>query len=286
MLNRRSRQHRVTSTLLSSTLVAITLVTGSTTAVAIPSTAPAAEAPASSAPALGKAAGEPAPEVQEAVDLAIDLSFPLFENGRKAAPQSFVNRGDRVRSDRNEASDEYRAARLAAINAGRQAGNELLPQNRRMRYAHCSQYVSTVVLTTLDAEFAGNLTVRQDEYLNDPTQGWMNGWVKVGNSQDYDPSLYRPGDIFLTRGPGHVFFWIGEHGGFDDVISDASFFAEKDSEKLRLPSLRRYFMKPESGVDSEGRSYDVWRYVGDQQSAMTDQLSELMDTVDAAFDRT
>lgn len=283
MSNRRSRQHRVTSTLLASTLAVTTLFTWSTTAVAIPSTAAATGAPASSAPPLGNAAGEPAPEVQEAVDLAIDLSFPLFENGLKPSPQSLVNRGDRVRSDRNDASDEYRAARLAAINAGRQAGNELLPQNRRMRYAHCSQYISTVVLNTVDPEFAGNLTVRQNEYLNDPESGWMNGWVKIGASEDYDPETYRPGDIFLTRGVGHVFMWIGEHDGYDDVISDAAYFNRRDHELLRLPSLRRYSLDAETGEDSSGRAYDVWRYVGDPQTVMTVRLSSMLDAVETAL---
>lgn len=243
---------------------------------------PAIHLAADSDHSVGVVASDPAPEVDEAVNQAIALSFPLHESGRKADPRAFVNRNDTVRSDRDEASGDYRQARLDAIAAGTQAGNEYLPEDKRTRYAHCSQYIGTVMLNSIDTGFPANLTKSQNEYMNDPSRGWINGWVKVGATEDYDPELYRPGDIFLTRGAGHVFMWIGEHDGQEDIVSDAS-LRLRESKNLRLPSLRKSPIDERTGADQRDRPYDIWRYVGDPQADLANRFSALADAIDSAL---
>lgn len=230
--------HRAIGLLLSA-VVAAGLVVGLSTAV----TADAASASSE-------------PDTQSAVDLAIRLATPLGPKG-KADPKSFVNRGDVVRDDRDLAGAYYRTERNNAIRVASAAGNPFLPEEDRRRYAHCSQYMSTVILNTIDPMYPGDLTAHQYPYMKNPA----NGWVQVGTSESYDPSTYKPGDVFLTRGPGHTFMWIGEHGGYSDVVAEASFAAE-DSAQLKLPSLKRYSINTNTGIDGDGRAYDVWRFVG------------------------
>lgn len=213
-----------------------------------------ATAPAPDTPLTPDA--RPDPSVQDAVDLAMKLSLPLSREA-KSNPLAYVNRGDVIRNDKTEASPEYKAARQTAIEAAEEAGNPFPPGVQRFQYANCSMFTATLILNTFDKMFPGNLTRTQIAYMKDPA----NGWVRVGSSDNYNPDDYAPGDIFLSRNPGHTFMWIGDYKGYSDVVTEAA-LAAKESPYLRLPSLKRYTVDTETGQDSMGRTYDVWRYVG------------------------
>lgn len=196
-------------------------------------------------------------DIGSAVTLALELAAPLYGDGKRPDPASFVNRDGVIRDDQELASSDYIAKRSEAIRSADEAGNPYLPETKRLRYANCSQFLGTVIINTIDPMYPGSLTKDQYPYVQNPN----NGWEKVGTSEDYAPDDYQPGDVFLTRGAGHTFMWIGEHDGFDDVIVEAA-YAPEDSPQLRLPSLRRYVVDKDTGVDGAGRAYDVWRFVG------------------------
>lgn len=214
----------------------------------------AGPAAAGSAETLATAAK---PDIASSVELALDLAIPLYGNGKSISPEAFVNYGGVVRNDQELASGEYLLKRMEAIRTAEAAGNPYLPQERRLRYAHCSQFVATVIINTIDPMYPGDLTKNQYPYVMNPN----NGWQKVGTSETYTPKDYEPGDVFLTRGAGHTFMWIGQHGEYSDVVAEASYAPER-SEQLKLPSLKRYSVDAETGLDSAGRAYDVWRFVG------------------------
>lgn len=114
-----------------------------------------------------------------------------------------------------------------------------------------------MILSSFDPMFPGNLTETQNAYMQDPS----SGWTRVGTSETYNPDDYQPGDIFLTRGAGHTFMWIGNYHGKNDIIAQAS-WAPKKSKHLLLPALMRYAVNEDTGLDGLGRAYDVWRFTG------------------------
>lgn len=222
--------------------------------------------------AVDAAQATPEPDVQSAVDLAIQLSTPLHGNGVRPDPRSFVNRDGVTRDDQAIASDDYLEAREDAIAAASAELNPYLPEQRTLVYAHCSQFLSTVILNTIDPMYPGDLTQHQYTYMRNPN----NGWMQVGTSENYAPDEYHPGDIFLTRGAGHTFMWVGPYGGHPDVVAEAS-FAPPGAEQQRLPSLKRYSIDRNSGLDAQGRGYDVWRFVGRDGDAMPPSAEDSWD---------
>lgn len=194
------------------------------------------------------------PDYSSPAALASSMSWPLYDGGTASNPYSFTGiRGDD--SDTDAVLPAYTSARQEAAEKQIWAGIELGELPMDSEYGHCSNFVATVIINTLTPNFP-TFTGAMNRWMRDPS----NGWVVIGGSENYDPTMYQPGDVFLTRGSGHTFMWIGEHGRHEDVIAEAAFASD---ERTRTASLRRYPLDLSTGEDGLGRVYDVWRYIGD-----------------------
>lgn len=187
-------------------------------------------------------------------ELAISMCYDLYNNGNSHNPLSETN----IRNDMDAIVPGYRSARTRALEISRK--NRLptsTPEDHPLSYAHCSRFSGTLILNTIDPFFAADLTMWQNDFMN----AYMNGWVQVGNGEYYDPSWCKPGDVWITRDPGHVFVWIGDHGGYNDVIAEAAFNG-METDRSRVGSMRRFYLNPTTGRDGSGRPYSAWRFVG------------------------
>ena len=202
---------------------------------------------------IGKPAGyEDGPDFSSAKSLAIDLAYPLYKKGTKAAPVSHTGGGKR---DIGQASPWYDAARQRANELGRAAGAETLAPDDE-EFAAASAFVGTVVQNTMDARFPGTKIGAQRAYLADPA----NNWIKVGSTEEYQPASYKPGDVLITRDSNSaVMIWIGDRAGVKNVVADAA-SGKRNSKNARLPGLRASTLS--TSGDSSGRQYDVYRYAG------------------------
>ncbi|QZY53123.1 hypothetical protein [Leucobacter tenebrionis] len=194
-------------------------------------------------------------------DLAVSVSYPLYKGGRKADPRAFTGGGP---VDAEMASENYKKLKKDAYEIAKKAGSELPPWPDES-YANCSAFTGAVVIATIDPEFPGNLVRDQREYMSDP----FSGWRKVGDSSDYRQEDLLPGDLFLTpKGTrlAHTWMWIGEHDGVENVVAQAAYGSEGNSG-ARLPSLQiDPLQNSDDGTDGMGRSYEIWRYVGNAAS--------------------
>lgn len=161
-----------------------------------------------------------------------------------------------------------------------------LPALKRMHYANCSGFTSSVIIRMVDPHYPGALVDNQVPYLNSAQSQGI--WQLVGytrNDQDnttkeYNPSLYQPGDVFITHRPyhTHTFIWVGEHKGFTDVIAEAA-FASVNSTGLTLPRLHRIQKSiRDTGVDSSKRPYQIWRFMGGVYTPNQDALVTRVNT--------
>ena len=193
------------------------------------------------------------PDYSGPAQLAISISWPLYAEGKKAHPMAYTG----IRGDDGETAavlPSYAEARLRAANQQKWSGKERGILQADRGFGNCSNFVSTIVINTLVPEFP-TLAGEIHTWVTNPE----NGWQLVGTSETYEPSSYLPGDIFVTRAKGHTFMWIGEYGGYPDVVAEASFSSD---ERTRTGVLRRYGLNPQTGEDRSGRLYDVWRYLG------------------------
>lgn len=107
--------------ILLGSFVALTLVFGESAvvpsqALELPTTSLAAkEQKPSARPITPDVPRDPA--VAEAVDLALDVAYPLYKNGTKPDPKAFVNHGGSIRNDMEIANPKYLKLRKDAIKA-------------------------------------------------------------------------------------------------------------------------------------------------------------------------
>ncbi len=204
---------------------------------------------------VGKVAGyENGPDVSSVQRLAIDLAFPLYEQGTAAAPMSYTGGGNR---DIGQTSPWYYMARQRANELGKAAGaDNLAPDDEQ--FAGASAFVGTVIENTVDARFPGTSVEAQRAYLADPA----NNWIKVGSTEDYAPTSYEPGDVLITRDSNTAaMIWIGDHAGVKNVIADAA-RGKRNSKNAHLPALRASDLS--TSGDASGEQYDVYRYAATQ----------------------
>lgn len=187
--------------------------------------------------------------------LVESMCWPLYNNGKSADPRSLCHPDD----DRESATLGFRSARARAIKLAIKNRTPIPPPGEVSHgYSHCSRFAGTLILNTIDPLITADYTLWQNEYLENP----HNGWIQVGSSEYYDPSWCKPGDIWLTREAGHVFVWVGDHGGYNDVIAEGAFNGlDEKYGKSRTGSLRRHYVNNATG-DNIGRHYSVWRYRG------------------------
>ncbi|QZY53120.1 FG-GAP repeat domain-containing protein [Leucobacter tenebrionis] len=186
------------------------------------------------------------------------LSYPMQADTGLAAKESWVYGGGR---DKEEVYPSYTAARQASRDAHMNAASTWnAPQ--MSAWADCGGYVATVVKNMVDPHFPWLLTNRQRQYLEDPT----NGWTKVGDTHDYRPSDYQPGDVMV--GSGHIMFWVGDWQGRSEVVNDASLSFDETTRSGKMPGFRIAALTPgiskETGkpamVDGVKRHYEVYRF--------------------------
>lgn len=162
--------------------------------------------------------------------------------------------------DVNIISPAQRDLRARAIETALRVGNPTPPaQDGPGGYPHCSRFAASVVIPMIDPMFPGDLTTIQGAYLEDP----RNGWERIGDGTDR--SATKLGDVWVTREPGHVFIYVGEYGGFPDVIADASYGGGGGENGTRgnsyVARLRRWYLRTD-GRDLASRYYYGYRYVG------------------------
>lgn len=134
--------------------------------------------------------------------------------------------------------------------------NPSYPNGNHRHYADCGKFVATAVLASgFDTDYPASDTQIQWQYLQSSPK-----WTKVGDHRDYTTLTLETGDVFITRGKGHTFLWIGNYGGYTDVIAEASFYSKDNDPRLRNPTLRRYHLA--TGEDDSvgfGRDFEIYR---------------------------
>lgn len=217
-----------------------------------------------------KGGPEAQPDYSSQLDLMRSLSYQISSKGTAHA-KSWVYG---MRRDAEKLYDSYRDARIASRKAHMDA-QSTRNAPRLSGWADCGGYVATVVKNTVDPYFPWLLTNVQKSYL----ENTANGWEKVGDTRDYRPQDYKPGDVMVTN--GHIMFWVGDWDGFSEVVNDASFSRNEEKLTGRMPGFRQAgftqgnsLLNPGTPavVDSRGRDYDVYRFKGRVSNAvgMTD----------------
>ena len=217
---------------------------------------PAQAAPGKHRVPLGKAR-------RAAAQVALDISHPMNTDGTRSF--RLTRLGDRLDIDATTpASREHRAEAMRVANL---AGNPVPPRDEKFWYAHCSRWVGPIIITTLDPRFPADWTKLQIAYVQDAS----NGWVRMGTGLLSDEEML-PGDVVLTdewSPSGHVVMWVGEHGGYTDVVTEASWGGLTNGvmhPDSKLGGLRRargpLTWLDDSGRDKHGRVYSTWRYYG------------------------
>ena len=207
------------------------------------------------------------------IPLIESMCWPLYGDGTASHPNALVHPDDDV----GAATPGYRAARARAIEVMVANRNGAPPPGDIPHgYSHCSRFAGTVVTNVIDPRFAADYTEWQNAFVGE----YSNGWVQVGSSEHYDSSWCRPGDVWVTKDPGHVFIWVGEYGGYSDVIAEAAYNGLDMKYGLsRVGCLRRYYLTA-SGRDTVGRRYAVWRFIGRQPKRAFLQTANGMVQVD------
>lgn len=195
------------------------------------------------------------PDFANLKSFTVSLSYPLYRNGRETHPAAFTGGGD---NDIRLASDAYKRAKLQAHQMAVRKNSQVPPSYER-NFADCGAFIATIINTYLDPKFPGLLVRRQRAYLEQPS----NGWQQISVDGDYDPTALKTGDIFVSTksaNSDHAFIWLGKVDRHDNVIAQAA-FAPLGSPFAHLPALRANEIGPKA-ADSQGRQYEVWRFVG------------------------
>lgn len=162
------------------------------------------------------------------VQLAVSMSYP-------SSPESKVGPGDP--DGVNKAKPEYIAAK-------KEAQEKTSADPMPTLYASCDRFVATVIRLTRDPDLPWGDTSAQAAYL-----------AKSPKWQQYSQrSQAQAGDIWVTRGKGHIILYLGDVNG-QDTIAHASYHD-------RVAALGKGSYLSESMNDTGGRAYYGYHYIG------------------------
>lgn len=175
------------------------------------------------------------------VQLALQISYSREE---KAAGKGFGVCSTLVRCGDNFSKPEFITAKQLAEE---QTGTDGFPGLT----ASCDRLVATLVrLTGMDTNFPWGGTSVQIDYLNNPS----NGWVQVSCQER------QPGDVIIR--PGHVMIYIGVIDGRDTISSASIALASRvgPNGKGRAAHLSDLSCKGDTWYADAGNA-DGWRKV-------------------------
>lgn len=238
--------------------------------------------PAQAAPATSRVPLEKARRA--AARVALSISHPMNTDGTRSF--RLTRLGDRLDIDATTpASRKHRAVAMRIANL---VGNAYPPKDEKFWYAHCSRWVGPIINTTLDPRFPADWTKMQLAYLRDVN----SGWVRMGTGLLSDEEML-PGDVVITdewSPSGHVVMWVGDHGGYTNVVTEASYGGITNGvlhPDSKVGGLRRargpVVLIDGSGRDKNGRIYSTWRYYGPQVSRRVSNGYSLQEAIRLAF---
>lgn len=219
-----------------------------------------------------------------AADVALNISHPMNSDGTRSF--RLTRLGDRLDIDATTpASREHRAVAMRIANI---VGNAVPPKDEEFWFAHCSRWVGPIINTTIDPRFPADWTKMQIAYLRNVD----NGWVRMGTGLLSDEEMLS-GDVVITdewSPSGHVVMWVGNHGGYADVVTEAVYGGLTRGilhPASKVGGLRRargpVVLIDGSGRDKNGRVYSTWRYYGAQVSRRVANGYSLQEAIRLAF---
>ena len=117
----------------------------------------------------------------------------------------------------DKAKPDYVTAADKALSEGRYVGNSKAPW-----YADCGGFVSTLIVdsghdTTYNKKESGGNGPTETQYA------WLEShWQLLGRAEEIDVATLQPGDVWITRGRGHTFVYIGDVPGINSKAASAS----------------------------------------------------------------
>lgn len=168
-------------------------------------------------------------DASSAVKAAISMAYPTLK-------ESNMKPGD---------PDGSQSAKQAYLDGKKQAMEKTGQDGQANLYASCDRFVATVMrLTGVDTKIPWGNTAAQYKYLKSSPQ-WQMYTSK---------SQAKPGDIWVTKGDGHIVIYLGQYQGKDSTAS-ASYMQ-------RVAGIGPATTWSDSLVDSEGRQYAGFHHVG------------------------
>ncbi|MGB4768402.1 MAG: phage tail tip lysozyme [Candidatus Saccharimonas sp.] len=117
----------------------------------------------------------------------------------------------------DKAKPEYVAAADKAVSEGRYVGN-----GASSWYADCGGFVTTLIVdsghdTSYNKAESGGGGPTETQYA------WLEShWQLLGRAEEIDVATLQPGDVWITRGRGHTFVYIGDVPGINSKAASAS----------------------------------------------------------------
>lgn len=117
----------------------------------------------------------------------------------------------------SNAKPGYVQAADKAVAEGRYVGN-----GGNSWYADCGGFVTTLIVdsghdTTYNKAESGGGGPTETQYA------WLEShWQLLGRAEDIDAATLQPGDVWITRGRGHTFVYIGDVPGINSKAASAS----------------------------------------------------------------
>lgn len=168
-------------------------------------------------------------DTSDAAKLAYSLAWPIGDKDNVAPDDPW---------GKKNVKPEYKKAKEKAM-------KEVGPDPSPELYASCDRFVATVTKLTMDKDIPWGPTSAQYEYLKG-----SNKWKSFDKLSEA-----KPGDIFITKGDGHVIMFIGKKDG-KVLVAHASYLdrvAGLDEAKLVLS---------ENLVDNSGRPFQGFHFQG------------------------
>lgn len=163
--------------------------------------------------------------------LAQSLAYPRDSNEDDVAPNDAYGKSN--------AKQEYKDAK-------KKAEDETDKDPLGGLYASCDRFVATVIRLTVDPEIPWGSTSEQQAYLSKSPK-----WERYEKKSEAEP-----GDIWITKNNGHVILYLGNVDG-TDTIAHASYLD-------RVAGMDPASYLDENLVDSGGRAYYGYRFIGDK----------------------
>lgn len=171
-----------------------------------------------------------------AAALAISIAYPADQYNL-----SKVTGGDVM--GMNNAPPAYKAAKAKAEKVPGSSDDTYGSPGEL--YASCDRFVATVTKLTMDPQIPWGATQTQYAYLTQHTEKWKM-YSKKSEAQ--------PGDIWVTKGNGHIIMYVGKVKGVDS-IAHASF-------QDRVGAISNASYLNENLVDTGGRAYAGFHFIG------------------------